>query len=203
MSIGFVVITKKQVRTPGRPRKFDAEHAVAVAQRLFHAKGYDAVSIVDVTDTLDINPPSFYGAFGNKAGLYSRVLDRYAKTGAIPLTQLLRDDRTVAEALTDLLTEAARRYGEDEVCTGCLVIEGTRCNDQQARQASSVFHRAAEDTIRRFIATRYPQDAGRLTDFVSTVMSGLSAKARQGHSVEQLLSSAHLAGLALAALIKD
>ena len=31
-------------------RNFDPEHAVAVAQGLFHAKGYDAVSVADVTD---------------------------------------------------------------------------------------------------------------------------------------------------------
>ena len=203
MSTGFVVVTKKQMKTPGRPRKFDTEQAVAVAQGLFHARGYDAVSVADVTDALGINPPSFYGAFGNKAGLYARVLDRYAETGAIPLAELLSDDLTVAEALTALLEEAARRYGGDEICTGCLVLEGTRCNDPQAREASKAFHMAAEETIRRFIATRYPKDAGRLTDFVSTVMSGLSSKARQGHGVEQLLSSAHLAGLALAASIQD
>lgn len=191
------------MKSPGRPRNFDPEHAVAVAQGLFHAKGYDAVSVADVTDALGINPPSFYSAFGNKAGLYARVLDRYAATGSIPLAEILRDDRPVAAALDALLKAAALHYARDEVCAGCLVLEGIRCQDQQAREAARVFHRAAEDTIRRYIAARYPQDAQRLTDFVSTVMSGLSARARQGHSVEQLLASAELAGLAVVAALQQ
>jgi len=41
-------------------------------------------------------------------------------------------------------------------------------------------------------------EAERLTDFVSTTMAGLSAKARNGHGLDQLLASARLAGLAVA-----
>ncbi len=55
--------TTKQGRTPGRPRQFDAEQAIETAQRLFHARGYDAVSVADLTQAFGINPPSFYAAF--------------------------------------------------------------------------------------------------------------------------------------------
>lgn len=37
--------------------------------------------------------PSLYAAFGNKAGLFSRVLNEYVGTEAIPLADILRDDR--------------------------------------------------------------------------------------------------------------
>ncbi|KGT90057.1 TetR family transcriptional regulator [Erwinia typographi] len=196
-------MTKKFERSPGRPRSFDPELVVEVAQKLFHARGYDSVSIADITSALGINPPSFYGVFGSKMGLYSRVLERYAKTDAIPIPYLLCSERPMLIALTALLEESARRYGSSQTCTGCLVIEGTRCTDKDARKAANVFHTAAEENIRRFIGTRYPQDADRLTDFISTVMSGLSIKARQGHSVEQLLASARLAAQALSSLVKD
>ena len=63
------MVTTNRSRTRGRPRKFDPEAAVATAQQLFHERGYDAVSVADVTDALGINPPSFYAAFGSKAGL--------------------------------------------------------------------------------------------------------------------------------------
>lgn len=185
-------------RARGRPRRFDPEQAVATAQRLFHARGYDAVSVADVTDALGINPPSFYAAFGNKAGLYERVLDRYAETSAIPLAELLRTDRPVAESLAAVLEAAARCYAADSAATGCLVLEGTRCNDKEAREAARAFHLAAEGMIRRYIAARHPGEAERLTDFVSTTMAGLSAKARNGHGLDQLLTTAKLASLAIA-----
>ncbi|HWJ70550.1 MAG TPA: helix-turn-helix domain-containing protein [Sphingobium sp.] len=184
-------------RRRGRPRRFDPDEAVATAQQLFHARGYDAVSVADVTEALGINPPSFYAAFGNKAGLYARILDHYAKTGAIPLTDLLRHDRPVADCLAAGLEAAARYYAADPKATGCLVLEGTRCNDPEARSAAIAYNVAAEEVIRDYIAARYPEEAGRLTDFVSSTMSGLSAKARHGHSLDQLLATARLAGLAI------
>jgi TetR/AcrR family transcriptional repressor for divergent bdcA len=182
----------------GRPRRFDPDVAVATAQHLFHARGYDAVSVADLTEALGINPPSFYAAFGNKAGLYERILDRWTATGAIPVADLLRPDRPVAESLTAVLEEAARRYAGDPAAPGCLVLEGTRCVDPDAREAARAFNLAAERVIRDYIAARHPEDAGHVTDFVSTTMSGLSAKARNGHGLDQLLATARLAGLALA-----
>jgi TetR/AcrR family transcriptional repressor for divergent bdcA len=192
------MMTTNKSRPRGRPRRFDPDAAVATAQQLFHARGYDAVSVADVTDALGINPPSFYAAFGSKAGLYARVLGHYNATNAIPLADILRPDRPVAEALAAVLEEAARRYAADPEAAGCLVVEGTRCNDKEAREAACVLNRAAEGVIRDYIAVRYPDEAARVVaDFVSTTMSGLSAKARNGHKLDQLLATARLAGLAL------
>src|SRR5690606_27399793 len=98
------------IRTRGRPRKFDVDEAIATAQSLFHSRGYDAVSVSDVTGALGINTPSFYSAFGSKAGLYERVINRYSDHGAIPLEDILRPDRPVAACITEMLKEAARRY---------------------------------------------------------------------------------------------
>lgn len=193
--------TTKNIRTPGRPRRFDPEQAVETAQYLFHSRGYDAVSVADLTKAFGINPPSFYAAFGSKFGLYSRVLARYNHTGAIPFASLLRDDRPVAECLINVLSEAARRYVADRSAAGCLVLEGTHCNDPEAREAACALHVAAENNIRDYIARRFPQDAVRLTDFMSTLMSGLSAKARAGDSIERLQETVRLAGLVLKQLL--
>lgn len=190
-------MTTKIPRARGRPRRFDPDEAVSIAQQLFHAHGYDAVSVADVTEALGINPPSFYSAFGSKAGLYARVLDRYNRGNAIPLAKLLRADRPVGECLAALLEEAARYYVAEPDAAGCLVLEGTRANDRQACEAARTYNLAAEGVIRKYIAARHPEEASRLTDYVSTTMSGLSAKARNGHDLERLLATARLAGLAL------
>ncbi|MDB5958791.1 MAG: TetR family transcriptional regulator [Massilia sp.] len=189
--------------TRGRPRRFNPGEAVATAQRLFHEKGYDALSVADLTKAMGINPPSFYAAFGSKAGLYARILDRYAVTGAIPLADILDAQRPLAESLAEVLMEAARRYASDAGASGCMVLEGTRCNDPEARDAATGFHIAAQDFIRQRIAERYPQQADRLADFVCTTMAGLSASARHGHSLERLLATAQLAGAALSQALPD
>src|SRR5690606_1308850 len=141
-----------------------------VAQRLFHTRGYDAVSVADVTEAIGINPPSFYAAFGSKAGLYERVLKRYADTGAIPLPELLRSDRSVAESLIAVLEDAARRYVADPSAAGCLVLEGTRCSDPDAREETRTYHAAAQDRIHNYIAERHPDKAHGVRDYMSTTM---------------------------------
>lgn len=189
-------MTTEASKPRGRPRRFDLAEALASAQQLFHAKGYDAVGVADLTKALGINPPSFYAAFGSKALLYSRVLDQYAVSGALPLHQILRADRPVVASLAELLVVAARTYS-NSVAPGCMVLEGTRSNEASAREAARVFHVAAQNSIRGFIAERHPQDAERLADFVYTTMAGLSASARHGQTLERLEATARIAGIAL------
>jgi TetR/AcrR family transcriptional repressor for divergent bdcA len=189
--------TTKRVPARGRPRRFDRDEAIATAQQLFHARGYDAVSVAQLTEALGINPPSFYAAFGNKAGLYAQILERWAGTGAIPLHDILQPDRPVAESLAAVLEEAARRYAANPEAGGCLVIEGTRCNDPEAREAATALNEAGERLIRDYIALRHPEEAAQIADFVSTTLSGLSAKARNGHDLDRLLATVRLAILAV------
>lgn len=196
-------MTKEIPRPRGRPRQFDPAHATEVAQQLFHARGYDDVSVADVTAALGIKTPSFYSAFGSKAGLYHRVLERYGANGAIALADLLLPDRPVAACLAALLEEAARRYAADPAATGCMVLEGCGSSDEEARTAARAIHAGAERAIHDYIAARYPEQARELTAYVSTVMNGLSAKARMGQSQDSLLSSARLASLALAQVLPE
>jgi TetR/AcrR family transcriptional repressor for divergent bdcA len=196
-------MTTKNAPIRGRPRKFDPDAAVEVAQRLFHERGYDGVSIDDVTRELGVKPPSFYAAFGSKAGLYDRVLRRYTELDAIPFERIMRPDRPVAEAMGDLLEEAARRYAAVASAGGCLVVEGLRSRDDCARNAAKDLNRSAEDAIRTYVAARHPAQAAQVVDFVATTMFGLSAKARDGHTLPQLLATARMAANVVARTLAD
>ena len=187
------MVDTKQPRPRGRPRAFDPDAAVATAQQLFHARSYDDVSVADITGTLGINPPSFYAAFGSKAQLFGKVLDRYACDGAIPLQQLLDPARPVIECLAAVLEEAACRYAGKAGASGCMVIEGVQSIDGDAKRAAMVFLVGAEAAIRDFVAARHPEAADRVMDYMTTVMMGLSTNARRGHDHARLLESARLA----------
>ncbi|KJF71050.1 TetR/AcrR family transcriptional regulator [Agrobacterium arsenijevicii] len=189
---------KSNSRPRGRPRRFDPDQGVVTAQHLFHARGYDAVGVAEITSALGINPPSFYAAFGSKAGLFARALDHYASTKAIPLQDILRPDRPVAECLAAVLEDAARRYAADSAAAGCLVLESIGCHDEEARATARVFHKAALDTLREYISARHSDEAERVTDFVSSTMAGMSAQARDGMDLARLLETARIAGRAIA-----
>jgi TetR/AcrR family transcriptional repressor for divergent bdcA len=196
-------MTKQIIRPRGRPRKFDVDEAVAIAQRLFHSRGYEAVSVLDVTSALGINTPSFYSAFGSKAGLYEQVIIRYANHGAIPLADILRPDRPVVECVTAMLEEAARHYASDPAATGCIVLEGCRCSDEEARVFARAAHVAAVEVIRTFIAARHPSNAAQLAEYISTLLVGLSAQACAGKGLESLLETVRIGSLAVASTFCD
>ncbi|MBU8539207.1 hypothetical protein [Falsiroseomonas tokyonensis] len=79
-----------------------------------------------------------------------------------------------------------------------MVIEGGRCSAPEAREAARSLGSAAEDRIRRFIAASHPELAEPLADYVVTLMTGLSAMARDGHGAERLLATARLGAAAIA-----
>ena len=60
-----------------RPREFDLDKAVVTATELFWRNGYDGTSLTDLTEAIGITAPSFYSAFGNKEGLFKKVLAYY------------------------------------------------------------------------------------------------------------------------------
>jgi TetR/AcrR family transcriptional regulator, repressor for divergent bdcA len=194
-----VTTIKKAAR--GRPRSFDPETALEIGQQMFHAAGYDAVGLSALTDALGITPPSFYTAFGSKAAFFERVLARYASS-ELALAPFLRPGRAPDEALAALLERAARSYSHDPERTGCLVLEAARGNGESesavlARQVAA----RRRGQIRAFVAKTHPRRAGVVTDYVSTVMSGLSGSAREGMSEARLLKVAKAAGAGLTALL--
>ena len=92
-------MTAKIGRLPGRPRSFDMDEALATAIRLFQARGFDAVGVAELVTELGIKPPSFYAAFGSKAGLLERAIDRYAEGEANVFERAREQGGSVAEVI--------------------------------------------------------------------------------------------------------
>jgi TetR/AcrR family transcriptional regulator, repressor for divergent bdcA len=196
----------KETKTPqppkprGRPRTFDLDEGVVIAQRLFEARGYSAVSVADLTAAIGISPPSFYAAYGSKGELFARALARYA-AGGIPVNAILSPGRPVAEALAHVLEDAASRYARDAQGLGCLVIEATHSDDVTARNAATACAQTTADAIHAFVARTHPALADALTDYMLTVMIGLSAMARAGTPPSRMAAVARAASVALSGMV--
>ncbi len=60
-----------------RPRTFDPDKVLDITLDVFWRKGFHGTSLGDITDESGLGKPSLYAAFGDKASLYLKVLDRY------------------------------------------------------------------------------------------------------------------------------
>lgn len=186
----------KPTRRAKRPA-FDRDHGVAVAQALFHARGYDAVGVAELTQALNILPPSLYAAYGSKVDLYERTLRRYAETTMLPLDQILTDDRPPIDALTDLLEVAARQYSSDDKHRGCMVTEGMRADDPVARERANKIAAPAATIIRAYANKHFGDRGDEIADYVLVTLRGLSSYACLGLPQDRLVGCARTAARAL------
>jgi TetR/AcrR family transcriptional repressor for divergent bdcA len=188
------------LKTSTRQRRpaFDRESGVEIARKLFHANGYDAVGIADLTQALGIVPPSLYAAYGSKLGLFERALKSYCANYTLPLEKYLRPDRPPAEALTDLMVAAARHYTRDPEQLGCMITEAMLADDPKACEVANRFARPNIDVIRAYVALHAAKkDVERITDYVLLNMRGLSSYARLGYTAKKLVDCSKTAGRAL------
>jgi len=190
----------------GRPRGFDRDEALESAIRLFWSRGYEATSISDLTEAMDITPPSLYAAFGDKKRLFLEAVERYEQETGCFARRALTSEPTAELAIRRLLLDAVKSFTDPKNPKGCLIALGaTNC----AVESTDIFEalaerrRIAENAVRARIAAG--QKAGELSDHVDvdaltgTVTAtryGLAIKARDGtpHSrlrriVEQLMKT--------------
>ena len=166
----------------GRPREFDPDQIEDTAMRLFWERGFDGVSISDVTAATGVNRRSVYAEFGSKEGLFARAAARYlAGPGDYITAALTRSTaREVAEAM---LHGAADTVSGD--IPGCLTV-GEAPGLAALREA----------TVQR-LASRFEDPFGDgsvvLARWVIGVCQGIAVQARSGASRNELHAVADLA----------
>ena len=199
--MGNVVSDIKPARNRGgRPRGFDRDQAVTQATELFRCRGYEGVSIGDLTVAMGIAPPSLYAAFGSKAALFEEALDQYARAGDLIGAPGVRAANT-AEAWTRALLDAALA-AVAQAGAACLISTGMLLHHPDLDPVAALVARrravllaALEAELRRWM----PQgDAAAAARLLLAILQGMSAQARDGATPDALRSMADLAVAAVA-----
>lgn len=193
--------TKKAGRG-GRPRGFDPEAGVATATRLFWERGYDAVGVAELAQSIGINAPSLYAAFGNKRELFERAIGHYSATQGHFFGWLDDPDATAFETLLKVLEEAARTGTRDPAARGCLVLDGTRnCADPAARALTAAARDGVREKARALVSRENEQVAEAAADYFMFVLTAISGSAINGVTLPRLLHDIDLAGRGLRAIL--
>lgn len=181
----------------GRPRSFDREKALRQAARLFWERGYEGVSLSDLTEAMGIRPPSLYAAFGSKDALFREAVNLYAATEGAD-GGAFAEAATAKEAVEAMLQGMARRLARVGQPAGCLVVLGAlNCaphNNSVARFLSGYRQQSSLVLRKRLLRGQVEgdvsrnADVGALADYYTSVGHGLSLLARDGANEQRLMS---------------
>ena len=197
LPIGMKSIT---VAKPGRPRAFDPDTALDRAMRVFWAKGYEGTSLSNLTRAMRINRPSLYAAFGNKAQLFRKVLDRYMDGPVAWFGKALAEPK--ARDVVEQKFRGTAGMGENRrVPPGCLLVQGAlACGNAPARKEVAARRVAAEVALRRRLRRAKREgdlpknaDPADLARYVLTVVRGMAVQSAGGASRAQLRRVAQIA----------
>ena len=190
----------KTNRSRGRPRQFDKEQLLAIAQQHFWQHGYEGTSVAELVAAMGITPPSLYSAFGSKENLYREVLDRYAAGfGSEMFAGLQQSDARIA--IRQLLMDCARLLPQKDHPGGCMISTGMLgCHTDQQTLAADLTQRRslAKEAIKMKLEQSDPPlpegtDTEALGRFYAAMVQGMSVQARDGADQAQLEQLAELA----------
>jgi len=176
----------------GRPRGFDRDAALRRAMELFWRRGFEGVSMADLTAAMGIAAPSLYAAFGSKEALFREAIALYRATDGAATRRALDCQRTARAAVEAMLRDNADAFTDPGLPNGCFVILGainTAPEHEGVRAHLLDLHKESCGLLLRRLeqgaaAGEFPTGTalGPLAGFYSTVLAGLSIKARDGTS---------------------
>jgi AcrR family transcriptional regulator len=180
----------------GRPRGFDRTQALRQAMVVFWERGYEGTSLSDLTEAMGIERPSLYSAFGCKEALFREAIDLYNEAESPAAQKMLDTAATTRDAISHMLHHYAENYTRPGKPPGCMIVLsallGTPQN-QKVRDHLATHRRQSHEALKRRIEAGkikgdVPKtaDAAMLAGFYSTILEGLSIKARDGASRKAL-----------------
>ena len=111
-------------------RQFDTEDALDRAMGTFWELGYEATSMDDLTKATGLSRSSLYSAFGNKEGLFLRVIDHYLSCSRSMFFDALGNG-TIEEALRGALNVFKDRLTAASAQPGCLLVLATESSESR------------------------------------------------------------------------
>jgi AcrR family transcriptional regulator len=185
----------------GRPRGFDENAALDAAMRVFWEKSYEGATLADLTSAMGINRSSMYAAFGDKAALFRRSMERY-REGPMRYMRDALEKPVLRDALASLLHGTVLFLSQPGHPRGCFSVQAALACGADAKpiqQAMVEWRQAGEEALRKRFAKaqragELPRDISPadLARFITTVMAGLAVQAVNGASREEMIRTADL-----------
>jgi TetR/AcrR family transcriptional repressor of nem operon len=129
----------------GRTKDFNVDEALDRAIEVFWAKGYEAASMCDLLESMEIGRQSLYDTFGDKRQLYLKAMDRYAAKNVADIGAKLMEPKASLPELRAYFSDLTRHLAKDEERRGCLM---TNAILEQGEQSAEVLSRCQNNEKR-------------------------------------------------------
>ncbi len=103
-------------------KTFDLDEAVDRAMVVFWRKGYDATSMTDLLEAMQINKGSLYNAFGSKKELFKAAFKKFDAELRQKRLQSLEALEAPPKAIAKLFDRLIKESVADSECKGCLLV---------------------------------------------------------------------------------
>ena len=200
--MGKVTKKPKAHLPPGRPREFEPDEALDAALKVFWERGYEGASLSDLTKAMEINKPSLYATFGDKANLFRKVMDRYVSKQN-PLWEQVFREPSARMAVERILNAVADSLTCGQSPHGCLLVQAALTCSQESEgiKKELALRRADSDSMLRARLERAQKegeippnvDAAALSRYFSTILRGMSVEASGGATRQDLQNVIDLA----------
>ncbi len=189
-----------------RPRNFTTEEVLDKATEVFWRCGYEGASMSELSDKMGMSPPSIYGAFGSKRGLFDEVLNRY-DAGRLVFFSWISEATSARGVAERALLGIADAMTKDPGRLGCLLLQGgVSCGPTSSEVPTELARRRRK--LELSLASRFERaknegdltesaDPNLIAQYISMVWDGLGVRAAAGASSGELRQIATLALKAL------
>ncbi|MCA6924640.1 TetR/AcrR family transcriptional regulator [Pectobacterium versatile] len=174
----------------GRPRSFDRDQALLKALDLFWRKGFEPSSVAELCTAMEINPPSLYAAFGNKAKLFIEAVNYYERVYWKTTWEHLEETQDITKAIDRFFSEAADILLSPSAPCGCMVVLAAinvSSDSAEVVKAVSILRQEGKDLFERRLARavqdkQLPEDTNTagLAVVLNTLLEGMSIEAKDG-----------------------
>ncbi|HSQ50537.1 MAG TPA: TetR/AcrR family transcriptional regulator [Nitrospiraceae bacterium] len=186
-----------------RPKEFNPDDAIEKAMQVFWHKGYEATSMEDLLEAMNLNRGSLYGTFGDKRHLFLKVIDRYCHGFVGEKFALLDQPGPALPTLRRFIEGMIEGALADPQRRGCLiantVMELSPHEEEIAGRLRQVL-KTAEDTFFRVLARAKQQgelsdhkDPRTLARFLTTMMQGAIVMIKAGTPADVVKQTAETA----------
>lgn len=105
-----------------RPREFDIDQALDAAMGAFWTRGYEATSMADLMEVMDLKKGSIYKAFVDKHDLFMKALERYIDGMHHGMRQALEGAASPQEGIRTWLSMGVELCEGHQMQRGCLAL---------------------------------------------------------------------------------